>query len=123
MQFPVIRTAPGQSAAEANRQTLQPDAPSRETSMSRCPLLSRTLCLALGLTLAGLFPAASRAAGFWPDVLILNSYHQGEAWSDQEIDGIMLGLHRAHPDRVPSIEHLDAKRFPGPSHLDRKSVV
>jgi PAS domain S-box-containing protein len=50
-------------------------------------------------------------------MLILNSYHQGEEWSDKEITGILSTLQKAHPFLVPAIEHLDAKRFPGPDHL------
>ncbi len=79
--------------------------------------LSRTLSLALGLALAGLFPVESRAAAFWPEVLILASYHQGDVWSDREIDGVTSRLQRAYPERTPSIEYLDAKRFSGPEYF------
>lgn len=52
-----------------------------------------------------------------PNILILNAYHQGEDWSDNQIKGIRLKLNEAYPFLVPSIEHLDTKRFPGPKHL------
>jgi two-component system cell cycle sensor histidine kinase/response regulator CckA len=52
-----------------------------------------------------------------PKVLILNSYHQGEAWSDNEIAGILASLKKVYPFLTPSVEHLDAKRFPGSKHL------
>jgi PAS domain S-box-containing protein len=79
--------------------------------------LSWTLGLALCLGLAVLFPGAARAASFWPDVLILASYHQGDVWSDREIEGVMARLQRAFPERTPSIEYLDAKRFSGPKYF------
>ena len=52
-----------------------------------------------------------------PKILILNSYHQGEDWTDNELAGILPTLKQAHPFLVPSIEHLDTKRFPHPEHL------
>jgi len=51
-----------------------------------------------------------------PEILILNSYHQGEDWSDNEIIGITATLKKQYPFLVPSIEHLDAKRFSKPEH-------
>ena len=83
--------------------------------MPCCPHLSRSLLLALCLALAGL-PSAVSAAASRPGILILNSYHQGDEWADQELAGIMEVLHHAYPDQIPSIEHLDAKRFSGPEH-------
>ena len=59
-------------------------------------------------------PAAAQSI---PKVVILNAYHQGEDWSDNEIYGIQQELKTAYPFLVPSIEHLDAKRFPDPDHL------
>jgi ABC-type uncharacterized transport system substrate-binding protein len=52
-----------------------------------------------------------------PKVLILDSYHQGEDWSDNEIDGIRFAFNEVYPFFIPSIEHMDTKRFPDPSHL------
>ena len=52
-----------------------------------------------------------------PNILILNAYHQGEDWSDNQIKGIRTKLSEAYPFLVPSIEHLDTKRFPDPKHL------
>ncbi len=48
-----------------------------------------------------------------PKVLILDSYHPGEAWSDNELAGVLSGLRKTNPYLVPPIEHLDLKRFPG----------
>ena len=54
-----------------------------------------------------------------PSVLILNSYHQGYEWSDNEIEGVLEGLRSAHPEIMPAIEHLDLKRFPAEDHQAR----
>jgi signal transduction histidine kinase/ActR/RegA family two-component response regulator len=49
--------------------------------------------------------------------VILNAYHPGDAWADDELAGLLAGLKTAYPDQVPAVEYLDAKRFPGPEHL------
>ena len=54
-----------------------------------------------------------------PSVLILNSYHQGYEWSDNEIEGVLEGLRSADPEIQPAIEHLDLKRFPAEDHQAR----
>lgn len=53
-----------------------------------------------------------------PQILILNSYHQGETWSDNEITGIFSTLREHYPNLIPAVESLDTKRFPGPDHLE-----
>jgi len=67
------------------------------------------ICLLWGMSPAEASPPVN--------VLILNSYHQGEEWSDNEISGILSSLQKANPFLVPAIEHLDTKRFPGPEYL------
>jgi hypothetical protein len=52
-----------------------------------------------------------------PNLLILNSYHQGEDWTDNEVAGIFTELRKYYPNLVPAVEALDTKRFPGPGHL------
>ena len=54
-----------------------------------------------------------------PTVVIIDSYHHGEDWSDEEIAGLMSALQERYPTLVPSIEHLDAKRFPDAQNLHR----
>jgi PAS domain S-box-containing protein len=75
--------------------------------------------MALALVALGVWlgPAVVAAQPAGPQVVILNSYHQGEEWSDNEIAGVVAALQERHPDIAPSIEHLDAKRFPGPEQL------
>lgn len=53
------------------------------------------------------------------EVLIINSYHNGYSWSDNELTGIVETLLR-HDIRVqPLIEYLDCKHFPKMEHFDR----
>jgi PAS domain S-box-containing protein len=52
-----------------------------------------------------------------PQVVILSAYHPGDAWSDDELAGLLAGLKTIYPDQVPEVEYLDTKRFPGPEHL------
>ena len=53
-----------------------------------------------------------------PNILVLNSYHQGENWTDNEIAGIFSELQTHYSDLVPLVETLDTKRYPSPAHLD-----
>jgi hypothetical protein len=54
-----------------------------------------------------------------PKVIILNSYHPGFTWSDEEVSGVVKRLQYHYPDIVPAIKYLDAKRFSGPQQLER----
>jgi PAS domain S-box-containing protein len=74
------------------------------------------LCAALCLALLG--AAQAREPLERPDILILDSYHQGEEWSDKEIAGVLETFRESYPAASPSIEHLDAKRYPEPGHLE-----
>ena len=78
-------------------------------------LIGFVLLGSLDLAVAGAEP--DRKPGSPPTVVILNSYHPGEAWTDNELAGLIPTLRRADPDLVPVIEYLDAKRFPGPDYL------
>ena len=50
-------------------------------------------------------------------MLVLSSYHPGDAWSDNEPMGLLNGLTATHSGLLPAVEHLDTKRFPSPEHL------
>ncbi len=52
-----------------------------------------------------------------PKLLILNSYHPGYAWSDEELAGLRARLAEEYPDLLPSMEYLDTKRFPSEDRL------
>jgi hypothetical protein len=75
------------------------------------PLLWLSLLLGMGATPSGAVQAPP------PQVLIVDSYHQGDRWSDDELAGITSGLQKGYPDLVPCIERLDSKRRPGPDNL------
>jgi PAS domain S-box-containing protein len=51
-----------------------------------------------------------------PKVIILNSYHPGFTWSDDEMAGVLEELRRRYPRLDPAIEYLDDKRFPTAVH-------
>ncbi|MDS4021405.1 MAG: ABC transporter substrate binding protein [Candidatus Competibacter sp.] len=68
-----------------------------------------------GLTAVG--AEADRQPGSPPVVVILNAYHPGEDWTDNELAGLLPTLRRADPALVPAIEYLDTKRFPDPDYL------
>lgn len=53
------------------------------------------------------------------DVLILNSYHMGYSWSDNEMEGIMETLRKWAPEIQPRIEYLDCKHFPKMEHFPK----
>ncbi|NLI79527.1 MAG: response regulator [Candidatus Riflebacteria bacterium] len=50
-------------------------------------------------------------------ILVLNSYHFGYSWSDNEMSGILETLHRLAPSVDPVVECLDCKRFPDMGHF------
>jgi PAS domain S-box-containing protein len=54
-----------------------------------------------------------------PNMLILNSYHPGFAWSDAEVSGFLERLQEVYPKIDLPVEYLDAKRFPDQENLAR----
>ena len=72
--------------------------------------------LAIGLSNFLVYPVAAQKT---PQVIILNSYHRGFAWSDAEELGVLEKLREVYPDIDVPIEYLDAKRYPGQEHLAR----
>ncbi len=65
------------------------------------------------------FQAESMKAGAKRKVLILNSYHPGYSWSDNEMAGLVETFRHRAPYLEPIIEYLDCKRFPGMEHFPR----
>ncbi|MBW2557900.1 MAG: PAS domain S-box protein [Deltaproteobacteria bacterium] len=51
------------------------------------------------------------------EILILNSYHPGYAWSDDEQAGIIDVFRAKDENRLPVIEYLDLKHLPDGRHL------
>jgi signal transduction histidine kinase len=54
-----------------------------------------------------------------PEVLVLNSYHLGYSWSDNEMRGIIDALMKADAGIQPLIDFLDCKHYPQMEHFDR----
>jgi len=61
-------------------------------------------------------PAHSMLSG---EILVLNSYHTGLAWSDNEMAGISEVLRKTAPGITFSVEYLDCKRYPKLEHFER----
>lgn len=53
-----------------------------------------------------------------PEIVVLNSYHAGHTWSDNEMAGFIETLRGAYPNIRLAIEYLDCKRHPGQEHFD-----
>lgn len=87
-----------------------------ENSLVRCFYIALLLLtLSSPMTITGAKPYYGRDK--LPNILILNSYHQGHIWSDDELEGVTSTLRRKYPNLLPTIEYLDTKHFPHPDHL------
>lgn len=75
-------------------------------------IFARHPCVLLLAGLAGVTLAGTARAQEAAQVLIINSYHPGYAWSDGEQRGVLRSLTRALPNLLPAIEYLDWKRQP-----------
>jgi len=64
-------------------------------------------------------PAAGGNLPADTEILILNSYHRGYTWSDNELDGIMESFSKAGLKYDPHVEYLDSKHFADNRHFDR----
>lgn len=79
---------------------------------------------------SGIYPPAvsvgaeiSLGPSLHPRVLILDSYHQGEEWSDQELAGILKAFRQAAPEVELLIERLDTKRYPKLEHFPHLKML
>ncbi|NTV91061.1 MAG: diguanylate cyclase, partial [Clostridiales bacterium] len=52
-------------------------------------------------------------------VLVLNSYHKGYEWSDNETEGIFETLKKSGLRVNTMFEYLDTKNYPGQEHIDQ----
>lgn len=75
--------------------------------------------LYLVLAVAFVFPAAGNGAEMTGKgrVLVLNSYHQGYTWGDNETAGVLDALKAANVKADPLIEYLDTKQLPKQEHF------
>jgi PAS domain S-box-containing protein len=77
----------------------------------------RQALLALSVILSLALSVGHVAALDTPQVIILNSYHRGFAWSDAEESGFLERLREVYPEADVAIEFLDAKRDPTHENL------
>ncbi|MDF2840591.1 MAG: diguanylate cyclase/phosphodiesterase, partial [Clostridia bacterium] len=52
------------------------------------------------------------------NILIINSYHKGLTWTDEEMDGITDELYKEFPDSKIMVEYLDWKNYPNEENLE-----
>jgi hypothetical protein len=71
------------------------------------------------LHISGMMGAADGQEQGGREVLVLNSYHLGYSWSDNEMRGIVEALLKAEPRYQPVIEFLDCKHYPPMEHFGR----
>ena len=96
-----------------------PPLPPQRLSVRWALPLIGNLCFWLAAFLPIFWSVPAAAYHDQPHVVILNSYHPGYFWSDNEVAGIVDQLRRDYPEINPSIEYLDAKRYPGADQLER----
>lgn len=80
----------------------------------RC--MSRRVKNLLLAVLAGLCLASGARGLSLEYILVLNSYHPGYTWSDDELAGVRDGLKAELPEYEIVVEYLDTKHFPGQAH-------
>ena len=83
-------------------------------------LLTGAACVAVALVFAplGVFPQAPPTPQF-RDILYLNSYHPGYAWSDSIYDSVKREMDSSKWNTRLWVEYMDVKRFSGPKE-DRR---
>jgi len=68
------------------------------------------------LVTAGLMPMAVSAAEKSQNILLINSYHAGFKWTDDQTDAIIAGLSQDNQN-ILYVEYIDWKRYPTDSNL------
>ncbi|MEO3945903.1 EAL domain-containing protein [Gorillibacterium sp. CAU 1737] len=85
------------------------------------PYTNRLVRWCAGLMLVCLVLAFPRSvqgeAASSPKILILNSYHKGMEWTDEQTDGITKRLKEAKKNTTIYTEYLDWKRYPNETNL------
>ena len=83
-----------------------------------CSLLG----LVFALAMAGLAASEVWARGA-PHVVILNSYHRGYAWTDEQSDAMLRVLVAAEPTAIIDVAYMDWKRHPTPATLSNNYAL
>jgi len=82
----------------------------------RHPLFLFIFCFFL---LQCISPPAALSNTNQPQILIINSYHEGYDWSNDETDGFRTAILRSFPQAAFFTEFLDTKNFPRQDHFPR----
>ena len=69
------------------------------------------------LLLLGIVSPSYRAGPEGSQVLVLQSYHQGQRWSNQQLDGIREAFDSTGRPYALYVEHLDPKRWADDTYL------
>lgn len=77
-----------------------------------CAIIACSLAMVLGVGIPSIEATPSA-----PRILVLNSYHDGYDWSDDELTGIQSTLLKAFPGTEFFFENLDTKKFPRKAHF------
>lgn len=64
-------------------------------------------------------PSTAKSEAVDPQILLINSYHEGYDWSDDETDGFRTAILKSFPQSVIYTEFLDTKNFPKQDHFLR----
>ncbi len=56
----------------------------------------------------------------YPHVLVINAYHQGFGWTDDQTEAIINRINEQNSDAIVSVEYLDWKRFPHEENLKQQ---
>jgi signal transduction histidine kinase len=68
-------------------------------------------------------PVSSAPKASPPTILIINSYHDGYSWSDNETDGIIETLRKSGEKTELHLEYLDSKNFPKNEHFEELAAL
>lgn len=80
--------------------------------LQRLILFAGVLAVLIGLSPPGRADVDATVAAGRKTVLVLNSYHWGDAWTDAQVSGIMQVLRAASAAPEVFLEHLDVLRQP-----------
>src|SRR5450631_1651378 len=83
---------------------------------------SKTLLIRCGIAVLALCSTGAlpvTAASSAPHILVINSYHEGYDWSDEEMAGFRATLVESFPRVALFSEYLDTKNFPDNAHFSR----
>lgn len=58
-----------------------------------------------------------------PHILILNSYHRGYNWTDEQSDSALRNIYEKIPNATVDVVYMDWKRYPFPNTIDDLQIL